>query len=73
MIQEIDLIQNHGVGAADINKLKAAGYFTIAVSLAKSIYSYPATDFNHSIVYSLSNSQKPRENQRIQWAEGWEG
>ncbi|KAF8474253.1 hypothetical protein BDZ91DRAFT_353188 [Kalaharituber pfeilii] len=33
-IQEIDQLQNHGIGAADINKLKAAGYFTIASCLS---------------------------------------
>ncbi|KAF8458050.1 hypothetical protein BGX38DRAFT_1085488, partial [Terfezia claveryi] len=33
-IQEVDQLQNHGVGAADINKLKAAGYFTIASCLS---------------------------------------
>lgn len=32
LILDIDMIQNHGVGAADIAKLKTAGYWTVAVS-----------------------------------------
>jgi hypothetical protein len=30
-IVDIDAIQAHGIGAADIGKLKANGYYTIAV------------------------------------------
>ena len=30
-ILDIDGIQSHGVGAADITKLKANGYFTVTV------------------------------------------
>jgi len=30
-IIDIDQLQSHGIGASDINKLKAAGYWTIAV------------------------------------------
>ncbi|RAK77137.1 recombinase DMC1 [Aspergillus fijiensis CBS 313.89] len=29
-IVDIDSIQSHGIGVADINKLKANGYFTVA-------------------------------------------
>lgn len=31
-IVDIDSIQAHGVGAADITKLKANGYYTVAVN-----------------------------------------
>lgn len=31
-ILEIDSIQAHGIGAADITKLKANGFYTVAVS-----------------------------------------
>lgn len=31
-IVDIDGIQAHGIGAADITKLKANGYYTVAVS-----------------------------------------
>ncbi|KAF3273971.1 Meiotic recombination protein dmc1 [Orbilia oligospora] len=33
MIIDIDQLQNHGIGAADIAKLRAAGYWTVAVQL----------------------------------------
>ncbi|CCX04691.1 Similar to Meiotic recombination protein DLH1; acc. no. P50265 [Pyronema omphalodes CBS 100304] len=33
-IVEIDQLQSHGIGASDINKLKAAGYWTIAAVCA---------------------------------------
>lgn len=32
-ILDIDGIQAHGIGAADITKLKANGFYTIAVSI----------------------------------------
>jgi meiotic recombination protein DMC1 len=32
---DIDAIQSHGIGAVDIAKLKANGYYTIAVSGSK--------------------------------------
>ncbi|KAA8904555.1 hypothetical protein FN846DRAFT_779584, partial [Sphaerosporella brunnea] len=33
-IVDIDQLQSHGIGASDINKLKAAGYWTIAAVCA---------------------------------------
>jgi RNA polymerase subunit RPABC4/transcription elongation factor Spt4 len=32
-IVDIDTIQSHGIGAADITKLKVNGYYTVAVSI----------------------------------------
>lgn len=34
-IVDIDSIQAHGIGAADITKLKANGFYTVAVSVSE--------------------------------------
>ncbi|RPB08158.1 hypothetical protein P167DRAFT_476074, partial [Morchella conica CCBAS932] len=33
-IMDVDQLQNHGIGASDISKLKSAGYWTIAAVCA---------------------------------------
>ncbi|RAH53913.1 hypothetical protein BO85DRAFT_146513 [Aspergillus piperis CBS 112811] len=36
-IVDIDTIQAHGIGVADITKLKTNGYYTVAVCIVRSI------------------------------------
>jgi hypothetical protein len=48
-ILDIDGIQAHGIGAADITKLKANGFYTIAVSALTLTTSSPSTVQIHAI------------------------
>jgi hypothetical protein len=45
-IVDIDSIQTHGIGAADITKLKANGFYTVAVSPTQSSLSIHGIKFN---------------------------
>lgn len=65
-----------GVGAADINKLKATGYYTIAVELQLSPDTEPGSEFLHICmlicsfmwftVMPISNKKKFSKDQRLQ-------
>ena len=68
-IVDIDTIQSHGIGAADITKLKANGFYTVAVSI-QSIVSY---HYLTTIVRPWRNPKDAAEDQRLQRSQSRKG
>lgn len=79
-ILDIDGIQAHGIGAADITKLKANGFYTVAVS-ASTLTTLPPSIFQAHAIPNLTihpvrprrHPQDPLENKRFQRGQSRKG
>lgn len=76
-ILDIDGIQAHGIGAADITKLKANGFYTVAVSTSTLTTSSPSIVQAYAIpsltihpVRPRCHPQNPLKDKRFQRGQG---